>query len=224
MTKLLLAAVAFIGANLDDILLLTVFFSQVGRGYTVWQIVAGQYLGVTALVALSLPGYFGGTLVPARWIGLLGLIPIAMGIRQLFRISTGTDDSDSDAETPLLDDGHRTGGAEDRPADRTGSCLSAMLTPQVYAVAGVTIADGSEEIGIFVPFFATCNRRELLQTLAVFYVLTGFWCYVGYWVSGRAAVGAVFKAYGHLLVPLVLIGLGVYVLVANGTYVLFGLG
>jgi cadmium resistance protein CadD (predicted permease) len=45
--------------------------------------VLGQYLGFTALILISLVGFFGGRLLSHEWIPLLGVIPIAVGIKKL---------------------------------------------------------------------------------------------------------------------------------------------
>jgi cadmium resistance protein CadD (predicted permease) len=62
---------------------LTIFFSQVNATFRRRHIVIGQYLGFTALIIASLPGFFGGLIVPKAWIGILGLVPIAIGVSQL---------------------------------------------------------------------------------------------------------------------------------------------
>lgn len=68
--------VAFVATNIDDLLVLMLFFAQVNS--TVWRqhIVAGQYLGFTILIVMSLPGFLGGLFLPQPWVGLLGLLPI----------------------------------------------------------------------------------------------------------------------------------------------------
>lgn len=75
--------IAFAVTNIDDIIILLLFFSQVDNKLACQQIVAGQYLGFTAIIIASLLGFFGGLIVPRSWIGLLGLLPIAIGIKQL---------------------------------------------------------------------------------------------------------------------------------------------
>jgi cadmium resistance protein CadD (predicted permease) len=42
---------------------------------------AGQYVGLTALVVISLLAAFSLTLLPDRFIWLLGLAPLVLGIR-----------------------------------------------------------------------------------------------------------------------------------------------
>ena len=74
---------AFVATNIDDIIILLLFFAQVDANFRRRHIVIGQYLGFTLLILASLPGFFGGLIVPREWIGLLGLLPIAIGIKQL---------------------------------------------------------------------------------------------------------------------------------------------
>ena len=94
-SALITGAVVFSATNIDDIVFLTIFFSQASRR---WHVIVGQYLGFTALVLVSLIGYFGGQVLPHEWLRLFGVAPIVIGIKRLFakhddhikRASTGT--------------------------------------------------------------------------------------------------------------------------------------
>src|SRR5213596_3440506 len=94
-SALMTGAVAFSATNIDDIVFLTIFFSQASCR---WHVVIGQYLGFTALVLVSLIGFFGGQVLPHEWLRLFGVAPIAIGIKKLFikrdgriqRANTGT--------------------------------------------------------------------------------------------------------------------------------------
>ncbi|HEY9767018.1 MAG TPA: cadmium resistance transporter [Coleofasciculaceae cyanobacterium] len=79
---------AFFATNLDDILVLLVFFSQVNDSFRRRHIVLGQYIGFTILVLASLPGFFGSLILPKPWIGLLGIVPIVIGIGRLLEEQT----------------------------------------------------------------------------------------------------------------------------------------
>jgi cadmium resistance protein CadD (predicted permease) len=50
---------AFAATNLDDIVVLLLFFSQVNATFRHQHIIVGQYLGFTALVLASLSSFFG---------------------------------------------------------------------------------------------------------------------------------------------------------------------
>lgn len=81
------AAAVFIATDIDDIVILTLLFitaRTTGRPGS-WQIVAGQYLGIGALVLLSAVVAAGLLVVPDEWTGLLGLLPITLGVRALRR-------------------------------------------------------------------------------------------------------------------------------------------
>ena len=75
------AAVSFAATNIDDLFLLAIFFSQSSHR---WRIVAGQYLGFSALVFISLTGFIGGRILDPKWIALLGIVPIFIGLKKLF--------------------------------------------------------------------------------------------------------------------------------------------
>jgi cadmium resistance transport/sequestration family protein len=189
---------AFTATNLDDLVILTLFFSQVSATFRRRHIVIGQYLGFAALVIASLPGFFGGLFLPQHWIGLLGLLPIAFGISRLLN-----PESDSSEETE----------EETKPSDR--SPLASFLSPQAYSVAAVTIANGSDNIGIYMPLFASSNLGRLLVILCIFFLLVGVWCYATYKLTRQPAIANVLSRYGNTFVPFVLIGLGVFIVLES---------
>jgi cadmium resistance protein CadD (predicted permease) len=51
---------SFAATNIDDIVILMLFFAQVNSTFRRRHIVIGQYLGFTVLIFTSLPGFFGG--------------------------------------------------------------------------------------------------------------------------------------------------------------------
>jgi len=73
---------AFVATNIDDLFVLTMFFSQTGRGPGRGRVIAGQYLGFNALLAVSMVGFFGGRVLPREWMGCLGLAPVWIGVRR----------------------------------------------------------------------------------------------------------------------------------------------
>src|SRR5260370_29420367 len=81
----LAAAALFAGTNADDIVVLTVLnmSSRAGGRPRGWHIWTGQYAGFTILVAASLGAAAGLTLVPARWLWLLSLVPLGLGLHKL---------------------------------------------------------------------------------------------------------------------------------------------
>jgi cadmium resistance protein CadD (predicted permease) len=176
-SALITGAIAFSATNIDDIVFLTVFFSQTRHR---WHVVVGQYLGFTALVLVSLIGFFGGQVLPHSWLRLFGIAPIAIGIKKLFEIR---------------DDG-------------TGSTVGTGIT----SVAAVTFVNGADNIGIYAPLFAVSDSRRLIVMVCVLYVLLAVWCAVGYLIHRHKAVAYTLKRWGHWIVPVVLMALGIYIL------------
>jgi len=187
-TTLATATVTFAATNIDDIFVLTLFFSQTSRGFRSAHIVAGQYLGFSALVAISLVGFFGGRILPRTWVGLLGFVPILVGVRRWIH-----------RHDPLVH-------------------VKASATASTTAVAAVTFANGGDNIGVYTPLFASSDAAGLSDTLLTFYVLLAIWCLVGYAITHHPAVARVLARYGHIVVPCVLVGLGIYIIADAGTF------
>ncbi|UTT61264.1 cadmium resistance transporter [Cellulosimicrobium cellulans] len=184
----------FVATNLDDIVVLTVLFAVAARGTSRlrgWQIVAGQYLGLVTLIAVSFLAALGLTIVPDEWVGLLGLIPLAIGVLALVRTLRGKDDDD-EAE-------------------------SALKAVGLLGVAGITIANGGDNIAIYTPVFRTISTTDALVTIAVFLVLLALWCLLARAIGSNERVTEALEKVEHWLVPVVFIGLGVFILIESGT-------
>ncbi|MBD2775947.1 cadmium resistance transporter [Iningainema tapete] len=197
--------VAFSATNIDDIVILTLFFSQVNAAFRRWHIIVGQYLGFTALVIASLPGFFGGFILPRPWIGLLGLVPIAIGIKCLLNREDDTQQVEEDTQ----------------PSQN--SLLAKFLNIQTYSVAVVTFANGSDNISIYVPLFASSTWESLVVILGVFFTLVGVLCFVAYKLTHQRAIAEIMISHGNNLVPFVLMGLGALIVVESGTLTLISL-
>ncbi|MGV9214622.1 cadmium resistance transporter [Micromonospora sp. RB23] len=179
------AAVVFAATDIDDIVILTLFFvaaRTTGRPRTA-QIVAGQYLGIGALALVSAVVAAGLLVVPDPWTGLLGLLPIALGVRALW---------------------HRD---DDEPA---------TVVTGTLGVAGVTIANGADNVAVYVPVFRALGPGDSAMFLLVFVVLIGLWCAAAAWLGGHRRVVALVERAGHWLVPAIFVGIGVVILVSSG--------
>lgn len=192
---------AFIATNLDDIFILLLFFSQVNALFRRRHIVMGQYLGFATLVLASLPGFLGGMLLPPAWIGVLGIVPISIGVSQLLNRE---DDDEQFNQIPI-------------EPPQTTSSFTPLLSPQTYGVASVTFANGGDNLGIYVPLFASCTWSSLAIILSIFFSLVGVWCYSAYRLANVPAIAQMLARYGGYLVPFVLIALGISILAENHT-------
>ncbi|MBE9166732.1 cadmium resistance transporter [Pleurocapsales cyanobacterium LEGE 06147] len=210
---LLVAITSFIATNIDDIIVLVLLFSQLNSRFRLQHIIAGQYIGFTALILASLPGLFGSLIIPQAWIGLLGLVPIAMGVKQL--LSQGEEEE----QIQLVSDVSTQPKNQKFPA----SFISNLVSIQTYKVAAIRLANGGDNIGIYVPLFASGNLLNFGITLSVFYFLVGVWCVIAYLLTRHPALAKLIARYGHKVVPFVLIGLGIFILFDSETYQLLPL-
>ncbi|OWY68414.1 transporter [cyanobacterium TDX16] len=200
--------VAFAATNIDDIIVLLLFFSQINANFRRRHIVFGYYLGFTVIILASLPGYFGGLIVPREWIGLLGLLPIAIGIKQLLRREKET----LQVQTVISEFEYA------KSSNPIISFLSSVLSPQTSKVAAVAVANGGDNISIYIPLFAGSQLVSLGIILAVFFLMLGVWCAIAYLLTRQPTIAYVLTRYGQPLVPFVLIGLGLFIMYERGTF------
>ncbi|MEG4004648.1 cadmium resistance transporter [Microcoleus sp. Pol11C1] len=197
---------SFAATNIDDMVLSMLFFAQVDDTFRPRHIFVGKYLGFAALIAASLPGFFGGLIVPKAWIGLLGLVPIAIGISHLVK----RDNEENDVQA--------VSGEFNRKSNSLVSKIANLFNPQTLNVAAVTIANGGDNIGIYLPLFASSDLPSLVVILAVFSVMVGVWSYAAYRLTRQRAIARILTRYTKVVVPFVLIGLGIFILIESGTY------
>lgn len=191
------AVLLFAVTNIDDIVVLALFFAQgAGKSGSTLRIVVGQYLGFGAILAVALAGAFGATFLPEEALPYLGLLPLLLGIRaawQLWRDRNGNDEGEGE-------------GA----ADHKG--------PTVAAVALVTFANGGDNIGVYVPVFATAGIGGMAVYGVLFLLLLAVWCAAGYFITSRPVVAKALSRWGHIVLPVVLIGIGLLILVEGGAF------
>jgi cadmium resistance protein CadD (predicted permease) len=183
------AATVYVATNVDNFLVLLAFFAH--EGYTDAETVLGQFLGIGLLIAISLLGARAALLLPTPVVGLLGLVPLGLGLGRLFAGGEGPQAAS--------------------PRDRL------PRAGRVFAVAAAAIANGGDNVATYVPFFSLLAAGELAASLLVFAILTGLWCLVARAVVARAAGGRIVGLRGTRLVGVVMIGLGVAILVRSGT-------
>jgi cadmium resistance transport/sequestration family protein len=185
------AGAVFAGTNIDDIIILTVLFlsARANGKPRPWQIVTGQYAGITALIVISVIAALGLTIIPDQWVGLLGLVPLALGVRGLIEAL-------------------RTKDSDDEPPSAVASGL--------FSVASVTIANGADNISVYTPMFRTIGVSATLITIAVFAVLVALWCLIGSLLGSHKKIIEFVERYGHWLVPIVFVSIGMVIALESG--------
>ncbi|MFC8827447.1 cadmium resistance transporter [Streptomyces sp. NPDC057137] len=191
------AAGLFAVTNIDDILILALFFAR-GAGHrgSARRIVLGQYLGFAAILAVAVAAAFGATFLPESAIPYLGLLPLVLGLKAAWQAWNS----------------HREGGGDEEKAQTEEG------GPSPLEVAAVTFANGGDNIGVYVPVFATAGIGAMSVYAVVFLVLVAVWCLAGRYFATRPVIAKVLTRWGHILLPLVLIAIGLLILIEGGAF------
>jgi cadmium resistance protein CadD (predicted permease) len=180
---------AFVSTNIDDLFILMVFFAT--PRFPSSQIVLGQYIGMGSLIGVSLAGSLITLVLPHNLIGLIGLFPIAIGIKELV-------------------ESHKKGENDE-------SLTRKLLRNRKTQLPSLTVAaatfSGGEEIGIYITLFATNNEVGSIITLvSVVMVLTALWCFLAHYLVKHSFLANIFRSIGSRVLPYLLIGIGIYIL------------
>jgi cadmium resistance protein CadD (predicted permease) len=193
LSRALTAVGVFAATNVDDLVVLTVLFlaCRASGQPKAWQVWTGQYLGMAALVAFSGVAALGLAVVPDRWVFLLGLVPVGLGVWGVVSVVRA-----------------RQGG------DR-GDANAALPSQGALSVALATIANGADNISVYTPLFRTSSRAENLVTLTVFTLMVAGWCRLGDWSGSHRRIVALVDRAGPWLVPVVFILIGAWILLGS---------
>ncbi|MBU3656455.1 MAG: hypothetical protein FGM35_00290 [Rhodocyclaceae bacterium] len=182
----------FASTNIDDIFLLAAFFSD--KELRVRSIVLGQCLGIGLLVAVSCIIAFFSLALPPGYVSFLGVLPLYLGIRKLPSLWTVTEDAKEEENVQTQ---------EKIIEKNTGS--------QIMAVSAVTLANGGDNLGVYIPMFANSLSSIPLFVL-IFAIMTLLWCFLGHVLVNNKIAGHWIRRYGHKVLPVVLIILGLHIL------------
>lgn len=190
------SSIVYISTSIDFLFVLLVIFSQCNNYKERMQVFWGQTLGMTILVVGSwLAAYLFDDLVSQTWIiGLLGLYPIYIGLKSLF--------SDQNAK-------------KDQKVNKRLN--SNNLNYLFWTVTVTTLASGGDNIGVYIPYFSSLKSHDILTVLIVFIILNTALCFASYRLDKINFISQNLKKYERIIVPLVFIGLGIYILFDNGT-------
>ncbi|MCG7248065.1 cadmium resistance transporter [Corynebacterium simulans] len=195
LTSVLQAIGLFAATNIDDIIVLSLFFARgAGRRGTTARILAGQYLGFAGiLVAAILVTTGAGAFLPPAAIPYFGLIPLGLGLWAAWEAWRGDGDDDDEAKVA----GKKVG---------------------VGAVAGVTFANGGDNIGVYTPVFLSVEPLAVVAYCVIFLALVAVLVALARFVATRPPIAEVLERFEHILFPIVLIGLGIVILVSGGAF------
>lgn len=187
--------ILYSGTAVDLLIILMLFFAKRKSRKDIINIYLGQFLGSVSLIFLSLLFAFVLNYIPSKEIlGLLGLIPIFLGLKVLLL-------GDSDGEA-IANDGLRKDNKN-----------------LIFLVAMITFAScGADNIGVFVPYFTTLNLANLIVTLLTFLVMIYLLVFSAQKLSQVPSVGETLEKYSRWFIAVVYLGLGMYILIENNSF------
>ena len=187
--------ILYSGTAVDLLIILMLFFAKRKSRKDIINIYLGQFLGSVSLIFLSLLFAFVLNYIPCKEIlGLLGLIPIFLGLKVLLL-------GDSDGEA-IAKDGLRKDNKN-----------------LIFLVAMITFAScGADNIGVFVPYFTTINLANLIVTLLTFLVMIYLLVFSAQKLAQVPSVGETLEKYSRWFIAVVYLGLGMYILIENNSF------
>ena len=187
--------ILYSGTAVDLLIILMLFFAKRKSRKDIINIYLGQFLGSVSLILLSLLFAFVLNYIPSKEIlGLLGLIPIFLGLKVLLL-------GDSDGEA-IAKDGLRK---DDKNL--------------IFLVAMITFAScGADNIGVFVPYFTTLNLANLIVALLTFLVMIYLLVFSAQKLAQVSSVGEILEKYSRWFIAVVYLGLGIYILIENNSF------
>ncbi|MTQ48394.1 cadmium transporter [Streptococcus salivarius] len=187
--------ILYSGTAVDLLIILMLFFAKRKSRKDIINIYLGQFLGSVSLIFLSLLFAFVLNYIPSKEIlGLLGLIPIFLGLKVLLL-------GDSDGEA-IAKDGLRKDNKN-----------------LIFLVAMITFAScGADNIGVFVPYFTTLNLANLIVALLTFLVMIYLLVFSAQKLAQVPSVGETLEKYSRWFIAVVYLGLGMYILIENNSF------
>ena len=187
--------ILYSGTAVDLLIILMLFFAKRKSRKDIINIYLGQFLGSVSLILLSLLFAFVLNYIPSKEIlGLLGLIPIFLGLKVLL---LGDSDGEAIAKDGLQKDNKNL----------------------IFLVAMITFAScGADNIGVFVPYFTTLNLANLIVALLTFLVMIYLLVFSAQKLAQVPSVGETLEKYSRWFIAVVYLGLGMYILIENNSF------
>lgn len=238
LATLQIALAAGLATTFDDNIYLTGFFGAVDRRLQPRHIVAGELLGFTVLLAISFVGFALGLTLPRPVLGLLGVLPVVIGVRALVtQVRSRRQPEDGlclASAAATLPPGFARGAvvsawqatpgsSPEGFATRRPSWFSSLAEAQTYRVSMVTIANGSNNLSIYIPLFASIGLAKAAVMIPVFYGFIATWLLLSFRLARAPILALALNRYMPSLFPFLLIWLGVRILLDSGSLRLLGL-
>lgn len=190
MKAIMTAIVTYLATSFDEIPVLFLMYSKAKKKREGKYITLGYFAGTFLLVGIGMLGAYGLLRIPMHWlVGLIGLIPLILGIKTLIKVE------------------------EEEQVD---SIASRFRFPGIQMLM-ITFAFGVDDLGVYLPLFTTFRIRDMISTLFVFAVGTGILCIISYRLLRVDRLAAFVEKKERYVVGIIFVLIGIYVLLECGT-------
>jgi len=182
---LIMGITAFVASIIDDTFVLILLFLT--PGLLPRYVITGQFLGIALVVSIASLASLLVLAIPVFVLGLMGLIPIIIGIKRLIDLKEESETNEHEI--------------------KKGST-------SILSVAAITVSNGGDDIGAFTPLFAKYNTiNEVSFTVILFMVMTIIWCMVTYYFIRHPIIASRVSPISRIISPFALMGLGIYIII-----------
>lgn len=183
-----MVALAFASTNMDNLLLLVSWL--LAGAMPASRLFAGYGLGMLGVLAVSVLMGLAGYLFPIEYLGYLGVIPMLLGLRLLIGNLS-----------------HAAPGDDALPSAAGG----------VFAVAATQLSNGVDTVLVFAPLLADSRLLFDAQIAVLFVILFCLWFLLARLLSLHASRLPAIERLGRWLAPVVMMGVGFYILSNTAT-------
>ncbi len=204
---ILSSTLAFFSTEIDDFLALIFLMAAASSKKEKIAVSCGKYAGLLIICAASALAANYISKIPSYFAGFLGLIPIAIAVKEIF--FSKNENEKSDEKKSLADK------KEFLDKKRIMVFLATVL---------VTISAGFDNFAIYIPFFTTLKGFDFVVLAIVFIILQALFCLVATLIVNQKAVKRVLENKKNLFTGLLFFALGIYIMLKNKTFAwIFGL-
>ncbi|MGB7452681.1 MAG: cadmium resistance transporter [Lysobacterales bacterium] len=178
---------AFIGTNLDNLLLLATMYSRYFRHP--WTVTAGYFVGMNLIAAITIAVGELGEFIPLAYLGLLGVIPMMMGVLALWKLFRNSQTEEVDS------------------AFTSNSGLAIF-----FALIAIQLSNGMDTIITFSALYADSSDHSDYIVAPTFFAMVGIFSWMAYYSVKHPKLSHFLTRYGQYVTPFILIFVGFYIL------------
>jgi cadmium resistance protein CadD (predicted permease) len=177
---------AFIGTNLDNLLLLTAMYSRYER--QALMVTAGYFTGMALVGGIAVIIGEAGDYIPLAYLGLLGVIPITMGVVSLWKLF------------------RNKGNMED-----AGPVVDSKGLTVFLALITTQLSNSADSIIAFSALLAESTDRSDFLITPTYLAMIGIFSGVAYYSLRHKKLSEFLERYGQYVTPFILILVGLYI-------------